>query len=203
MRLTQIAFALTLLTLGATVFFAWEARQESRGAREQLELMKRQQEAQMEASTAPVGPPASVRPPVPGQLAPSAPTQPPPIAQKNGLIQELSTVPSATQPPAPVLPIPAPAPLTELQKRIIAMPTIAKVKEYQADAGFVVITAGKSQRISKGTQFDLRRENAVIGRITVGDIIEDGESIADLDSKSVPPGVTVKVDDEVIQVVAP
>ena len=119
------------------------------------------------------------------------------------MIKELSTVPAATPPAAPVLPIPAPAPLTELQKRIIAMPTIAKVKEYQADAGFVVITAGKSQRISKGTQFDLRRENAVIGRITVGDIIEDAESIADLDSKSVPAGVTVKVDDEVIQVVVP
>jgi hypothetical protein len=90
-----------------------------------------------------------------------------------------------------------------MQKKIMAMPTIAKVKEYQADAGFTVITAGKNQRVAKGTQFDLRRDNAVVGRITVGDVIEAEEAIADLDPKSVPAGVTVMVGDEVIQVVQP
>ena len=110
----------------------------------------------------------------------------------------------ASLPPAsPALAAPVPPPLTALQKQIIAMPTIAKVKQYEKDAGFVIISAGKSQRVAKGTQFDLRRENAVVGRITIGDTIEEDESVGDLDPRSVPAGVVVEAGDEVIQVVNP
>ena len=90
-----------------------------------------------------------------------------------------------------------------MQKQIMAMPTIAKVKQFEKDAGFVIISAGKSQRISTGSMFDLRRENAVVGRITIGDTIEAEEAVGDLDPKSVPAGVVVQVGDEVIQVVNP
>lgn len=105
-------------------------------------------------------------------------------------------------PSTPVLAAPAPPPLTPLQKQIVALPTIAKVKQFEKDAGFVIISAGKSQRITKGTQFDLRRENSVVGRIIIGDTIEDDESVGDLDPASVPAGVTVQAGDEVIQVVS-
>jgi hypothetical protein len=207
MRLTQIAFALTFLLLGATVYLAWQAREESRGAREQVELFKRQQQAQRDVgkSANSFNNPSTMKPPVPGQVALEN-TQPPaiPAAPKN----EMATIPGGapvipTQPAAATLPVPPPAEPSAIQKKIMAMPTIAKVKEYQADAGFTVITAGKNQRVAKGTQFDLRRENAVVGRITVGDVIEADESIADLDPKSIPAGVTVMVGDEVIQVVLP
>jgi len=209
MRLTQIAFALTFLLLGATVYVAWQAREESRGAREQVELFKRQRQAQIDVSTS-VGSsatafnnPSAMKPPVPGQVALEN-TQPPPIPAKN----EMATIPGGapvipSQPAAAALPVPPPAEPTAMQKKIMAMPTIAKVKEYQADAGFTVITAGKNQRVAKGTQFDLRRDNAVVGRISVGDVIEAEEAIADLDPKSVPAGVTVMVGDEVIQFVQP
>lgn len=84
------------------------------------------------------------------------------------------------------------------------MPTIAKVKEYQADAGFVVITAGKSQaHLERNGLTFVAKTLSSAALQEAGDIIEDAEHVADLDSKSVPAGVTVKVDDEVIQVVVP
>ena len=216
MRLTHIALGLTLILLGVTGYLAWEGQQEARGARQQLEFIKSQQQAQVDAGAGPATP--LMRPPQPGQVAATptpAPTQPPAVVNTppSGLVRQppalantLSPAPpgSASLPPAsPVLAVPAPPPLTALQKQIIAMPTIAKVKQFEKDAGFVIIGAGKNQRVSTGTMFDLRRENAVVGRITIGDTIEDEESVGDLDPKSVPAGVVVQVGDEVIQVVNP
>ena len=200
MRLTHIALGLTLVLLGVTGYLAWEGQQEARGARAQLDLIRQQQQAQADAASMPVN--TIMRPPQPGQVAVSPVLPRPPAPPPIGIVQP-GPGPASLPPTSPVLAIPAPAPLTALQKQIIAMPTIAKVKQYEKDAGFVVISAGKSQRISKGTQFDLRRENAVVGRITIGDTIEDEESVGDLDPATVPTGVVVQAGDEVIQVVNP
>lgn len=211
MRLTQIALALTLILLGATGYLAWQGHQEARGARQQLEFFKSQQQAQANG-----GPMVSgiVPPPQPGQVAATPVTAPPPpavnpvpaaksAAAPSGTLASAPPGPASLPPASPVLPAPTPPPLTPLQKQIMAMPTIAKVKQFEKDAGFVIISAGKSQRIATGSMFDLRRENAVVGRITVGDTIEDEEAVADLDPKSVPAGVVVQAGDEVIQVVNP
>lgn len=224
MRLTHLALALTLVLLGVTGYLAWEGQQEARGARQQLEFIKNQQQAQLDAGA--VSATTMIRPPAPGQIA-AAPTAPPPsavvaptpaaMAKSKAPVTAPTPKPKASvpdaapvagtiaslPPAAPVLSVPTPAPLTALQKQIVSMPTIAKVKQFEKDAGFVIISGGKSQRISKGTQFDLRRDNAVVGRITIGDTIEDEESVGDLDPSTVPAGVTVQVGDEVIQVVNP
>lgn len=223
MRLTQIALGLTLVLLAVTGYLAWQSHQESRGVREELELIKRQQQAQMQmqAGAAPAAPPSSglIRPPRPGEVAAPAVAPPPPPSvvpaasvPKNAAsgarvpaVAATLTPPAlgqaALSPVAPTLAVPAPAPLTPVQQQIMSMPTIAKVKQYEKDAGFVVISAGKSQRIAPGTKFDLRRDNAVVGRITIGETIEAEESVGDLDPASVPAGVAVQAGDEVIQVV--
>ena len=223
MRLTHIALALTLVLLGVTGYLAWEGQQEARGARQQLEFIKNQQQAQVDAGAVPAT--SMIRPPSPGQIA-AAPISPPPppvvapapapLAKSKApitapapkpavasLTPTPAGSPASVPPAAPALSVPTPAPLTPLQKQIMSMPTIAKVKQFEKDAGFVIISAGKSQRVSKGTQFDLRRENAVVGRITIGDTIEDDESVGDLDPATVPTGVIVQAGDEVIQVVNP
>ena len=194
MRLTQIALALTIILLGVTGWLAWQGQQEARGARQQLEFIKRQHDAQAAAGALPATPSVNIMPPpAPGQVAADA------------VIAAPKTPTPAAMPPAPTaaLPLPPPAELTELQKRIAALPIIARVKSYEPNAGFVVISAGSAQRVSAGSKFDLRRENAVVGRITVGETIEESEAVADLDPASVPAGVTVEAGDEVIQVVNP
>lgn len=221
MRLTHIALALTLVLLGVTGYLAWEGQQEARGARQQLEFIKNQQQAQLDAGAVPAQ--SMIRPPSPGQIAAAPISPPPPVALTTGPMAKSKapvTAPVASKPAtaltptpagspanvpptAPGLSVPTPAPLTPLQKQIISMPTIAKVKQFEKEAGFVIIGAGKSQRIAKGVQFDLRRENAIVGRITIGDTIEDDESVGDLDPATVPTGVIVQAGDEVIQVVNP
>lgn len=213
MRLIHFALALTIVLLAITGYLAWEGQQEARGARRELDFLKQQQQAQMAAGAVPAASTQALRtmtPPLPGQIAiHTPPATPQSVGGSAGATagRDTSTASAAPSgiagslPPAP--PVAAPPPLTLLQKRVLSMPAIGKVKEYQKDAGFVVISAGSQQRVAKGTKFDLRRDNAVVGRITVTDTIEATESVADLDPASVPAGVTVEVGDEVIQVVSP
>lgn len=209
MRLIHFALALTIVLLSITGYLAWEGQQEARGARRELDFLRQQQQAQIAAGAVPAGSTQALRtmtPPLPGQLAINKPPVAAGSVNANAGRDTLPGSPGSTGvagsvPPAP--PLAAPPPLTLLQKRVLSMPAIGKVKEYQKDAGFVVISAGSQQRVAKGTRFDLRRDNAVVGRITVSDSIEATESVADLDPASVPAGVTVEVGDEVIQVVSP
>lgn len=211
MRATHFALALTLVLLAVTAYLAWEGHQEARGARKELDFLKQQQQAQMAAGAMPAAAMPTIKtmpPPLPGQIAagPSSPASTiaatPSSSTPAGAVSLSS--PSGIAGSAPVVPpVPAPPPLTPLQKKVLSMPSIAKVKEYQKDAGFVVISAGSNQRVSKGAKFDLRRDHAVVGRITVGESIDATEAVADLDPASVPAGVTVEVGDEVIQVVTP
>ena len=105
--------------------------------------------------------------------------------------------PALTAPPVPAAPD---APLTPAQRLVKSAPSIAKVKEFVADQGFVVLSSGSKQGIKAGTKFDIRRDASVVGRIAITSV-DETESVADIDVRSVPTGVTVRPGDEIIGVV--
>lgn len=128
--------------------------------------------------------------PMPAPSAPATPSAPP------------STPATGTAGgPAPTIAPPPTAPLfTPLQRRIKDSPALAKVKEAVADQGFVTLDAGTKAGLKQGLKFDLRRDAAVVGRVTIS-VVEESEAVADLDPRSVPAGMTVQAGDELISVV--
>ncbi len=217
MRLIQFALGLTLLLLVITVWLAWEGHQEARGMRQRLDMIERNQAAQAQAGAMSGSAYAGLRsmaPPPIGQAAaespsPAAISPPPappaslgsvagssPAAAGAGLRLEPSTA-ASIQPPA------APPPLSALQQKVLAMPAIAKVKEFHKNEGFAIIDAGAAKQITAGMKFDLRRQHFLVGRITVSDSIEDAEAVADVDPQSIPEGLVPQPGDEVIQVLKP
>jgi hypothetical protein len=66
----------------------------------------------------------------------------------------------------------------------------------------VVINAGSKRKLEKDMTFSIRRGGAVIGRIKVTEVNDEG-SVADLPVDTVPAGVTIEVGDEVIQDIPP
>ncbi|MCA1964788.1 MAG: hypothetical protein LDL31_12665 [Prosthecobacter sp.] len=210
MRLVHFAYFLTAALLAVTTYLAWEGQQAARGAREELDFLKKKQAAQ-EAGTAvasafsPVAgatPAATITPPVPGVLA--APTQPAGAATAVTGADELPggglTIPKAVA-EAEAKGINTNT-LTPAQKQVKAAPAVAKIKTIVKDQGFVVLDAGSKQGLSKGQELLVRRENGVLGRLKVADTIEENEAVADLDLSSIPPGVTIEPGDDVIQPVA-
>jgi hypothetical protein len=85
---------------------------------------------------------------------------------------------------------------------IAAAPVLAEVKQYAKDYGFVEITAGAGRKIEVGMGFAVRRGNAIIARIKVTDV-ENESAVADVESRSLPPGVLIETGDEVIQDLPP
>ena len=92
--------------------------------------------------------------------------------------------------------------LTPAQKQVMAAVPVAKVKTVVKDQGFIILNAGSKQGITKGQQLEVRRENAILGKLRVSDTIEENEAVADLDLSSIPAGVTIEPGDDVIQPVA-
>ena len=187
MRLSHFALALTIILLAITGYLAWEAQGEAKGARKELELVRRQQSAREAAMPMKPTTVASLPPPpeVPASVVPTAP----PLAG------------SALMPGTPVTtpsPAPAAAPLTALQKQLLGMPAVAKVTEIQKDQGFAVISAGKDKQLTKGMKFDVRRGDGLVGRVIVGETIDAAEAVVDVDSSVTLPGVSIEVGDEVI-----
>lgn len=107
-----------------------------------------------------------------------------------------------TLPPAMAAPIPAtqaaPPPLTPRQRQVQAAPALGKVIEYQQEYGFVVITGGSALKIEPGMTFAIRRGPSIVGRIKVT-TVDEGSTIADVVSGSVPAGVTIQIADDIIQ----
>jgi|GEM_PF-580945 len=212
MRLFHFAFGLTVGLLFVTAYLAWQGQQEAQGARKELEFMREQQRLQTSAGAA-AGPSMaslSIAPPAPGMVAPAAPTLVPNaqgIYQPAGAAVSAAPAPSvvAVQPQA-VVPrpdeAPGPPPITPLQRKIMNMPAIAKVKNFVKDQSFVVLDAGSNKSLAAGAMFDLRRGNSIVARIKISDAIEAEESIADVDPKSVPVGVEIVPGDDVIQIVS-
>ena len=143
-------------------------------------------------AAAPAAPVASTPAPAPSAPAATASPAAPPAA---------SASTGTAGGPAPAIAPPPTAPLyTPLQRRIKDSPAVAKVKEAVGDQGFVTIDAGSKAGLKQGLKFDLRRDAAVVGRITIS-VVEEGEAVADLDPRSVPAGMTVQAGDELISVV--
>jgi hypothetical protein len=223
MRLTHFAFALTFVLIAITGYLAFDAQQEARDAKKEVDMLKRQTQAQIAAGAVTQMPQIrSIPPPEPGQFsavpAPAAPlTIPagtgvasvpplgrPSVAQGGGA--PMTAAPSVTSPqteaapPSPAPGVPATPAITPLQRQILGMPVLGQVTSYHKDGGFVVIGAGKRQQLAPGMKFDIRRGGSIVGRVTLT-TVEDAESVGDLDPRSVPAGVIVETGDEVIQMV--
>ena len=143
---------------------------------------------------------ASISPPP--AVAPSTPT----LGSAGTPAPSVAAAPTAPTQSAPASPAKAgvdpsaPLPLTPLQRRVKDSPSLAKIKEVVLDQGFVTLDAGTKVGLQKGLKFDLRRDSAVVGRISITDA-DEAEAVADLDPKSVPAGVTVQTGDELISVI--
>ena len=209
MRLTHFAFALTFLLLCITGYLAWEGQDAKRGAMNEVELLKRKQEAREVASPnvssmmpLPSAPAASITPPAPGAIAaPSPPSitapSPPSIAATSSLPGGGLTVPTSIR-TAEAKGINTNT-LTPLQKQVQDAKPIAKVKTVVKEQGVVIIDAGSKQGIQKGLAFDIRRGDAVLAKVRVTETVEENESVADLDLASIPAGVSIEPGDEIIQ----
>ncbi|MDI1311135.1 hypothetical protein [Prosthecobacter sp.] len=186
MRLSHYALALTIILLAITGFLAWEAQEEAKGARKELELVRRQQAAyEMAMPTKP----ATVTNLPPPPEAPAAPTLP-------------ALAGSDLMPGTPTRyasPAAAAAPLTDLQKQLLGLPSYAKVVEVHNDQGFAVISAGRDKQLTSGMKFDVRRGNGLVGRVIVGETIDAAEAVVDIDNTAALPGVHIEAGDELIQ----
>lgn len=87
--------------------------------------------------------------------------------------------------------------LTKTQQLVLAQPAIARIAENKDDTGFVVIDRGTRAKLVKGDAFAVRRGTAIIGRVVIGDTIEDDMAVADI--KSVVTGMQLEVGDEIIK----
>lgn len=210
MRLTHFALALTIILLGITGYLAWEGQQAAKGAREELAFVKNQQSANRMASpdqssmvqipTAPatsIAPPPA--PPTPGTIA----LQPEP----GELMAGAGTLPGGgLTVPKSVVEAEAKGistnTLTPLQKLVLEAQPLGKVKTVVKEQGFVILDVGAKQGLTKGQKFEVRRANAILGKITVTDAIEDSEAVADLDFTTIPAGVNIEPGDEIIAPVA-
>ena len=213
MRLYHFAFGLTVGLLFVTAYLAWQGQQEAQGARKELEFMREHQRLQTSAGAVPMPSVAnlSITPPAPGVVAP-APTLAAnaqgvysPVVQASAPVAAAPSLAAAAQPQAVAPPpqsAPGPPPVTPLQRKILNMPAIAKVKNFVKDQSFVVIDAGSNKSLAAGALFELRRGNSIVGRIKISETIEAEEAIADVDPKSIPPGVEIVPGDDVIQVVS-
>jgi hypothetical protein len=207
-----LSIILTCALLAVMGYLVLDSRSKTKGAENQLELLRKQQsgktasagtDSQMAAletqllaeqmkknvptPTAPATA-AAVVPPVP---APTSPFRAPSATGSTPLVTAAIHAANA-----------APMPPTPRQRLIAAAPKLAEVKQFAKDYGFVEITAGSGSRVEKGMGFAIRRGNAIIGRIKVTDV-ENASAVADVDSRSVPPGVIIETGDEVIQDLAP
>jgi hypothetical protein len=85
---------------------------------------------------------------------------------------------------------------------IAGAPALAEVKQSEKEFGFVEITAGSGSKIEIGMGFAIRRGNAIIARIKVTDV-DASSAVANVESKSLTPGVNIETGDQVIQDLPP
>lgn len=210
-----LSIVLTGALLGVMGWLVLDSRSEARGARNQLDLLRRQQESanttikadenelaalekqlvdeQRTKKAAPAPAPGEV--PLPGVLpsGSSTPTTLPPATLKGSSPAVTAALEAAAA---------APPPMTARQRQIAAAPSLAEVKHYEKDYGFVAITAGTARKIEAGMSFAIRRGNAIIARIKVTEV-ENDSAVASVDSRSLTPGVLIEIGDEVIQDLPP
>jgi hypothetical protein len=197
MRLIHFAQALTLILLSITGYLAWEGQQAARGAKRELEHLKRTQAA--EEAARPLGAAAIPQPPPAASITPPAPGA---VAEDPGLMP--GTLPGGGL-TVPKTVVAAEAKgintntLTALQQKVLAAKPVAKLKAVVREQGFVVVDAGSKAGLAKGQQFEIRRDSAVLARVVIADTVEPDEAVADLDLASIPAGVTLEPGDEIIE----
>lgn len=212
-----VAIILVCTLLGVMGWLVIDARSDARGARNQMEMLRRERGG----DASPVNPATQTPPGVSQQDMIAGKEQellnqmarnhgeagniPPPLgrpASPAGTAAGSAPGSLALPPgmnPADLAP---PPPVTPRQRMIAAAPVLAKVTEYQKEFGFVVINAGSKRKLEKDMTFAIRRGNAIIGRIKVTEVTDEG-SVADLPVDTVPTGVTIEVGDDVIQDMPP
>lgn len=216
MKMLYFSVTLMIALLGATAYLALQARDEAVKANVKMDLLTQQQRAVAASQPVvvqmppPESPPATVAPvaphvaPVPTLAADSpAPGGSRPAGSLSTAPAPALDMPPATAPAGSPAITAAPAveaPLTPAQRLVKSAPSIARVKEFVPDQGFVVLSAGSKQGLTEGAKFDLRRDASIVGRIKISGV-DTAESIANVDSRSVPAGVTIRAGDEVIGMV--
>lgn len=200
MKIIWFAILLSFALIGLTAYVAWEANVEARIARKEVLMFREKQNEQLAAGARPA--PTiqdSIAPPPPPSPAPAVAISPPPQATERATVS-ISAAPEPTQsslpPPQPAA---APIPLTAQQSQLLSLPAIAKVKEAFPNDGFVLIDAGSRKQLTAGMQFDIRRGASLIARVTLTSSIEENEAIADIQPRTLSPGVTPRSGDEIVQ----
>jgi hypothetical protein len=212
-----VAIILVCTLLGVMGWLLFESNSKARGLSNKLEMLTRERNGT--ASPAPgaaeqdliagkeqellnqmsrtQGEAGTIPPPVGRPAMPPTP-YPAPGSSRAGSIPGAVSLPPGMN-PADLSP---PPPTTPRQRMIAAAPVLAKVTEYQKEFGFVVINAGSKRKLEKDMTFAIRRGSAIIGRIKVTEVNDEG-SVADLPVDTVPAGVIIEVGDEVIQDMPP
>jgi hypothetical protein len=210
-----VAIILVCTLIGVMGWLLFESNSKARGLSNKLEMLTRAHDA---APGAPTPPNVAEQDMIAGKEQEllnqmsrgqsSAGAIPPPIGRP--AMPPTSHYPSSAGSLSGAMSLPpgmnpadiAPPPMTPRQRMVSAAPTLAKVTEYQKEFGFVVINAGSKRKLEKDMIFSIRRGGAIIGRIKVTEVSDEG-SVADLPVDTVPVGVTIEVGDEVIQDIPP
>lgn len=213
-----VAIILVCTLIGVMGWLLFESNSKARGLSNKLEMLTRAHDAapgaplppsvaeqdviagkeqellnQMSARNGAAG---AIPPPVGRPATPSTSPYPSHAGSAGSLPGAMSLPPGMN--PADI----APPPMTPRQRMISAAPILAKVTEYQKEFGFVVINAGSKRKLEKDMTFAIRRGGAIIGRIKVTEVSDEG-AVADLPVDTVPVGVMIEVGDEVIQDMPP
>jgi len=223
---TFVAIFSTVALFGMTAWFALDAHRQADSMKNQLDLLNRRDMAaqtRAEGQLRPGQPGAGLAPDLQakekqlvaqqqtrtnaeGSIVPPPPppeplTSPQPLSPSDALSE--ANLPKIVPPPPPAEPAGIPLPRTSWAAKVSDLPTIGKVADYQRDYGFVVMRSAPSRKIEKGQRFAIRRGKALLAKIGVTEVEEDGSAVANVDAKSMPIGVTIEVGDDVVEDLPP
>lgn len=88
--------------------------------------------------------------------------------------------------------------LTAEQRKIREAPAIAKIAAVDGGKGFVIIDAGSARGVESGVRFNIRRDKFIVGEIEITRVVDEGKSIANIDSARIPQGLSIRPGDDVV-----
>ena len=68
-----------------------------------------------------------------------------------------------------------------------------------ANEGFVILDRGLNANLAKGDAFAVRRGTALIGRVTIGETIEETRCVAEVIPRHLVKGMVLAKGDEIIK----
>ena len=91
--------------------------------------------------------------------------------------------------------------MTNIQTQIMAQPAIARVENANAAAneGFVILDRGLNANLARGDAFAVRRGTAVIGRVVIGETMEETRCVAEVLARHLVQGMVIQKGDEIIK----